>query len=97
MTKYEEKLLKINEENFYDNALVFRDRQAGVSLIYDGENDSYSYNAYCLETKIMKELFTKEFSFLQEALDFINDEFGNWDLVSLSTKKSGCGSCAAKK
>ena len=87
---------KINDENFLDNAFVFRDRQAGVSVIYDGDENTFTYNAYCLETKIMKELFTQELTFLEEALDFINDEFGNWELVSLATK-SGCGSCAAKK
>ena len=88
---------KLTNENFFDNAFIFRDRQAGVSLIFDDSTELYSYNAYCLETKIMKELFSKEFHYLDDALDFINDEFGNWDMVSLNTSDKGCGSCAAKK
>ena len=88
---------KLTNENYFDNAFVFRDRQAGISIIYDGNTSLYSYNAYCLETKIMKELFSKEFQFLDDALEFINDEFGNWDMVSLNTSDKGCGSCHAKK
>ena len=88
---------KLTEENFTDNAFTFRDRQAGVSVIYDEINDQYSYNAYCVETKLLKELFTCEYDYLEEALKTINDEFGTWDFTPLSTKaKQGCGSCAAK-
>lgn len=85
----------LTEENFVDNAFIFRDRQAGVSPIYDPDTELYSYNAYCLETKLMKEIYSKEFQFLSEALDFINEEFGNWSLDNLSTK-NGCSTCSAK-
>jgi hypothetical protein len=51
---------KLTEENYMHTVLVFRDRQAGVSEIYDPETGMYSYNAYCLEKKLVKELFTWE-------------------------------------
>jgi hypothetical protein len=89
-------LAKITEDNVQEKAFRFRDRQAGVSLIYDPLRSAYSYNAYCLETKIMKELFSVEFEFLEEALELINDEFGSWELVDLGEKSSGCSSCVAK-
>ncbi|RZA24473.1 MAG: hypothetical protein EOP10_09795 [Proteobacteria bacterium] len=89
-------LQKMNEENFQEKAFRFRDRQAGVSVIYDPFRSAYTYNAYCLETKIMKELFTVEFDFLDEALELMNDEFGSWELIELSEKSSGCSSCVAK-
>lgn len=86
---------KLNEENYTHAILQFRDRQAGVSEVYDPESDAYTYNAYCIEAKLLTELYSCEFEFLRDALDVINDEFGQWDLVDLSTK-SGCGSCVAK-
>lgn len=85
----------LNEENFEYSVLTFRERQAGISVIYDPDEDSYSYNAYCIETKLLEELFTCEYQFLADALETINQEFGTWELVDLSAKK-GCGSCVAK-
>ena len=87
---------RLDVDNFLASVYRFNDRQAGVSLIYDPNQDLYTYNAYCLETKIMKELFTVEYDYLEEALDLINQEFGSWELVDLSTKSTGCGSCVAK-
>lgn len=86
--------MKLTEENFSHTIFRFRDRQAGVSVIYDPDRNVYTYNAYCLETKIMKELFTVEHDFLSDAISMINDEFGSWELIDLDDK--GCGSCAAK-
>ncbi len=86
---------KLNEENYTHSILQFRDRQAGVSEVYDPNSDSYTYNAYCIEAKILTELYSCEFEFLRDALDVINDEFGQWELIDLSAK-SGCGSCVAK-
>lgn len=83
-------------DNFMQSVFRFHDRQAGVSLIFDPDTQLFTYNAYCLETKIMKELFTVECDYLDDALKLINDEFGSWDLVDLSEKSSGCGSCVAK-
>lgn len=85
----------ITAENFDYTILQFRDRQAGVSVIYDPEDDRYTYNAYCLETKLLEELFTCEYEFLDDALETINSEFGTWEKIDLSAKK-GCGSCVAK-
>jgi hypothetical protein len=87
---------KLNEENYGHSVLVFRDRQAGISEIYDPESNQYSYNAYCMEKKLVKELFTCEYEFLEDALRAINEEFGTWELESFEEDK-GCGSCAAKK
>ena len=85
---------KLTEENYLTKVFQFRDRQAGVSEIYDPVTETYTYNAYCLEKKLMKELFTVEHDFLTDAINLINDEFGTWDLIDLND--SGCGSCAAK-
>ena len=82
-------------DNYAHAILQFRDRQAGVSEVYDPECDSYTYNAYCIEATLLKELYSCEFEFLADALAVINDEFGQWELVDLSAK-SGCGSCVAK-
>lgn len=87
---------QLNDENYLQKAFQFRDRQAGVSLIYDPDEQAFSYNAYCLETKLMKELFTVEEDYLEDAIALINSEFGSWELVDLTGKSSGCGSCVAK-
>jgi hypothetical protein len=92
-TQIDKRLL--TADNFLNTVLTFRDRQAGVSVIFDPDSDMYSYNAYCLETKLLKELFTCEYQFLDEALAVINAEFGSWERATLE-KTSGCGSCAAK-
>ena len=86
----------LTQDNYMDQAFVFRTRQAGVSLIFDPAHERYVYNAYCLETKLLKELFTQEFHDLEAAIARINDEFGNWELKAVGEDKSGCGSCVAK-
>ena len=87
---------KLTSENFMTKILRFRDRQAGVSLIFDPEQKCFTYNAYCLETTVLKELYTVEYDFLDDALDAINEEFGTWELSDLNPSESGCGSCVAK-
>lgn len=87
--------MKLNPDNFLDSVLVFSDRQAGISTIYDPESERFTYNAYCLEKKLLKELYSCEFEELDAALSLINEEFGSWEIKSLM-KSSGCGSCAAK-
>ena len=87
---------KLTPENFDHTILVFRERQAGVGVVYDPDSESYTYNAYCVETKLMKELYTVEYDFLDDALEAVNEEFGNWEKTDLAAKK-GCGSCVAKK
>lgn len=84
----------LTEENYSHTVLVFRDRQAGISEVFDPETESFSYNAYCLEKKLMKELYSCEYDFLADALDRINEEFGTWTPESFD--KKGCGNCAAK-
>ena len=86
----------LSEENFDHTVLVFRDRQAGVAAVFDHESQRFTYNAYCLEKKLLKELFSREFDFLSDALEVINEEFGTWPSESFE-KASGCGSCVAKK
>lgn len=85
----------LTEENYSHTVLVFRDRQAGVSEVFDPETARFRYNAYCLEKKLLQELYTREFDFLADALETINDEFGTWQAESF--EQSGCGSCAAKR
>lgn len=85
---------KITEENYLESVLVFRDRQAGISVVYDPHFSKFKYNAYCLEKKLLKELYSIEFDFLSDALSKINEEFGSWNLESFDQK--GCGNCAAK-
>lgn len=85
---------KITSSNYQSAALVFRDRQAGVSEIFDPISQKFRYNAYCLEKKLLKELFSAEYDFLDDAIVRINEEFGTWKLEDFSN--SGCGSCAAK-
>jgi len=88
---------ELDAENYLDKAFVFRDRQAGVSQVYDGLQDRFAYNAYCLEKKLLKELVSKEYNYLDDALDYVNKEFGSWELELLAEgSKKGCGSCAAK-
>ena len=86
---------KLTSENFEYKILQFRERQAGVGLVFDPEASKYSYNAYCIETKLLTELFSCEYDFLDDALEVINGEFWTWELVDLSAKQ-GCGSCVAK-
>ena len=87
----------LTESNFLESVYCFRDRQAGVSVIYDPGQAAFQYNAYCLEKKLLKDLVSVEFRFLSDALGYINSEFGNWPLLPLSESSSGCGSCVAKK
>lgn len=86
---------KITEDNYFDTVLRFRDRQAGVSVVYDQELDRFFYNSYCVETKLLKEIYSCEHETLDDALTLINDEFGSWQTESLSGS-GGCGSCVAK-
>ena len=87
----------LNAENYSHSFLSFGDRQAGISLVYSCEDGRYFYNAYCLESKLLQELFSVEHEFLEDALTTINGEFGQWELKSHDTEKKGCGTCVAKK
>ena len=89
------KAAKITDENFGHTVLTFRDRQAGIGLVYDPDVERYFYNVYCVETKLMKEIFTCEYEYLSEALENLNAEFGTWESQAFDEKK-GCGSCVAK-
>lgn len=86
----------LTQENYSEKVFRFQNRQAGISVIFDPDDEVYTYNAYCLEIELMKELFTSEFDYLEDALELINSEFGTWDLVSVAQDKSGCGNCIAK-
>ena len=84
----------LTPDNFTSMALRHRDRQAGVSMIYDPETDIFVYNAYCLELKLLKELFSHECATLEEALAVINDQFSTWELTELAVASEGCaGGC----
>lgn len=85
----------LDDQNFTHSHFVWNTRQAGVGLIFDPKRDRYVYNAYCIETELLKELFSCEYEFLEEALNVINVEYGNWEFKSVE-EKSGCGSCVAK-
>ena len=86
----------LDANNYTSCFLEFQDREAGVSLVYCPTEDRFWYNAYCIERTLLKELFSVECDFLDEALDTINAEFGTWPLRT-HDKKKDCGSCSAKK
>ena len=89
--------MKITEENYQSHFLRFQKRQAGISLVFCPEREKFTYNTYCIESELFKELFSVEHDYLEDALCLLNDEFPTWELVSYeSKKKSGCSSCAAK-
>ena len=85
----------ITIQNYDNSFLVFGDRQAGVSLTYCPFEKKYFYNVYCFDMKILKELFSVEHDFLEDAIIQLNDEFGSWELKKYEEKKD-CGSCSAK-
>lgn len=86
----------LTEENYLDSYTQFRDRQAGVNPVYCPVEDRYVYNVYCLELLLMKDIYSVEYDFLDDALKAFNAEFGQWELKSHDKKNDGCGSCAAK-
>lgn len=87
---------KLTTNNYLESYLRFQDRQAGVGVVYSPEEKRYYYNAYCLEMKLIKELMSVEFEYLDDALEFIDDEFGTWDIKNYEEKQSGCSGCVAK-
>jgi hypothetical protein len=88
---------KLTEKNYMEACLRFRDRQAGVGVVYCPDEKRYYYNAYCLETKLVKELMSVEYEFLDDALEFIDDEFGTWEIEKFEeSESSGCSTCVAK-
>ena len=92
-------MTSLDSLNFEQMVFRFNDRQAGVSSIYDPEKNIYTYNVYCLEIKLLKEIFSVEFTNLNEALELANHEFGNWELQNINFKKRGCccTQCPQKK
>lgn len=87
---------KITVENYLHSYYQFQDRQSGISLVYSYTKKNYIYNVYCIEQTLLKEIFTVEYEFLDEALQTVNSEFGTWKLVTLKeNEKTGCSSCSA--
>lgn len=87
----------LTSSNFLHSYLSFEQRQAGVGVIYCGDRDQYTYHAYCHETKLRRDLVSVEYDDLQQALDYVNEEFAHWSLKNFDTKKgkSDCGNCQA--
>jgi hypothetical protein len=85
----------LTSDNYEYSWLAFEGRQAGISLVFDNEGERFYYNAYCIEGSLLSELFSVEFTYLEDALQLINEEFGTWTLEAFE-EKSGCGSCVAK-
>ena len=86
---------EITQENYTSHFLSFQKRQAGISLVYSSKEEKFFYNAYCIETELLKELFSVEFEFLDDAIEALNEEFKGWELTPYE-QKSGCSSCSAK-
>ena len=87
----------LTADNYEDYCLVFNDRQASISHVYCPEEKNYLYCVSCVERKILKDLFSVECEYLDEALALINEEFGSWELKTYEkSKTSSCGSCVAK-
>jgi len=87
---------QLTQENYSSHFLRFQKRQAGISLIYSDKDSQFYYNAYCVETELLKELFSVEYEFLDDALKTINDEFSTWELIPYDKEKSSCSTCVAK-
>lgn len=87
---------QITPENYTTHFKRFQKRQAGISLSYSNSEKKFFYNAYCVETELLKELFTVEYEFLEDALKTVNDEFATWELAPYE-EKSGCSTCSNKK
>ena len=85
---------KLTEENYAATYLEFQDRQAGVSVVYYEKDDRYYYNVYCVERKLLKEIYSVEHEFLSDALKLVNNEFYSWETATY--EKSKCSSCANK-
>lgn len=85
----------LTSSNFLHSYLCFQDREAGVSAIYCNQEQRYHYHAYCLETKLMRDLVSIEFNNLEEAISYINDEFASWSLKNFQPDKKGCSNCHA--
>ena len=87
---------EITDENYLTHVLRFRDRQAGISVVYDPQTDDFSFVASAVETQQLVELWSAEYPNLDAAVAAVNSEFGTWELTSLGKKDSaGCGTCAA--
>ena len=85
---------KLTEDNYSASYLEFSDRQAGVSVVYSPDDNRYYYNVYCVERKILKEIYSVEFEFLSDALELLNNEFNSWELANY--EKSKCSTCSNK-
>ena len=88
---------RITVENYDSSYLLFGERQAGISLSFCPAGERFYYHVYCLELTLMKELFSSEHVYLEDAVHFLDQEFGTWELRSYDPEGSGgCGSCVAK-
>lgn len=97
-TKPAPQATSLTADNFQTFYYRFQERQAGVGLVYSPTDERYFYNAYCIEAKLLQELFAVEYDYLEDALATINAEFGTWELVTFDeADKKNCGSCVAKK
>ncbi|MBP6218540.1 MAG: hypothetical protein KA436_08140 [Oligoflexales bacterium] len=86
----------LTEKNYDHSYLRFQDRQAGVSPVFAPDEGRFFYNVYCLELTLLREIFSFECEYLEDALQTVHEEFGGWELVSFEEKK-GCDTCVAKK
>ena len=86
----------ITADNYSYAYFRFQARQAGIAFSYCANRQQFIYNAYCMETELLKELTSVEFEYLEDAMQFINDEFSQWEFIEIP-EDTGCGSCSNKK
>ena len=65
----------------YHSKVTVGDRQAGISLIYEPNSSSYRYNVYCLEMKLMKEILSCEYDYLEDAIINVNEELDGGEII----------------
>ena len=92
--------MTINSQNWQNASLTTSNLKASLSVGSDYQQDSellYILNVLDHEDRI--EYFRKEFSELEEAIRFINKNYGHWNYNDASSQESsdgnGCGTCTA--
>ena len=92
--------MKMTKENWNYCFYKTKDLKAFISMgahpiDYPDEEIRLIYYV-TLSDFLHKEVFQKEFLYLNSAIEFIQKKYGHWEFESLKqSKKTGCESCSA--
>ena len=83
----------INQQNWTYSRYELN--QVATSISLGGNHTGICYSVSSFDQEHLKDLNSRDFNSLSEAISYINTEFEEWEFKDLTQSSGGCESCEA--